>query len=254
MSISPKTADISTILRNSQLDLQVKRETLSGLPGERISMLFSSITASTFATPGLPLSVENRSLLTGRIQTMNHLKRTLVYPNKEIKTGYFLNNMTPGKGLFIFDNRQTYQGDLSNNTLSGKGKLTYPNGSIYEGDFLNNSETGQGKLTHPDGRTYTGSFLNNTKHGKGRLTYSNGRIYEGDFLNNEPTGQGKLTGPNERSKEGLFENGKLIRGILTYPYLNASSEREGVHEEFYERSAQGMGIRRAVPQGLSDED
>ena len=52
---------------------------------------------------------------------------------QSIYEGYFLNNMTHGKGRSIRSNGEYYEGEFLANSYHGQGIRKYSNGNVYQG-------------------------------------------------------------------------------------------------------------------------
>lgn len=147
------------------------------------------------------------------------------YPNGDIYTGEFKNNLANGKGTLKSANGSIYKGPFKNGFSHGYGMKIYNNGCEYIGNFKEGLRDGNGLITLLDGMKYSGQFKNDLLHGFGELKFANGTYYKGQFIDNKRHGSGKLYDNNDKLLfDGTWHDNSAINGIL---YFNDKISYQG---------------------------
>jgi hypothetical protein len=131
-----------------------------------------------------------------------------------------------GSGRVIYENKEIYEGDFVDGVRIGKGSYTYENGDFYSGGFDENRKHGLGQLeyrrksaeadTESQPCSYHGYFANGAKHGQGTFRYSNGDIYSGEWSKGKKHGQGTYIFKLDGSRfigdwvDGAFVSGQWL--------------------------------------------
>jgi len=158
---------------------------------------------------------------------MDHLQRTLAYPDGRIYTGQVSLSVT---GLFVphgygtdkRPNGETYTGSFFNGKKHGQGtRYDSTTQRTYRGGFVNDEEEGYATVTRPGAyggrRDYVGYMCRGVRHGWGRQTQMNlaGEVtaWEGQWYMDVLTGMVSVTqsayGTSNIKYEGVYINGRL---------------------------------------------
>ncbi|EKG05282.1 hypothetical protein TCSYLVIO_003647 [Trypanosoma cruzi] len=157
----------------------------------------------------------------------------------DVYTGNFYWNMRHGHGTFCskVEKHPTgvriYDGEWNMDERQGIGSIQWCNGDTYNGPFLRGRPHGEmGSYNFADGRVYKGEYRHGVRHGIGRLTQKNGEYYEGEFKDGAMTGMGKgWYAGGKRVYEGTWENGKKVRGKLTFEGSKRMYNGDWKHEK-----------------------
>lgn len=121
----------------------------------------------------------------------------MVFSNKDLYVGRFVENKFYGDGAYLFSNGNKYDGEFVDGKFNGLGSFYFANGDSYIGEFKEGEICGDGTLTiYEKGKpiSITANWPgNNIFPAKGSILFSNGDIYEGELVNGIPTRNGKWT-------------------------------------------------------------
>ena len=126
--------------------------------------------------------------------------------------GNFKNGKKNGKGKIIYKDKGIYEGDFVDDEITGTGTYTWINNNQYTGTFLNGEMHGKGKYKWNNGSEYEGEYYRNKREGYGKLKYKNGLSFRGDFKNGKPEGIGTMEYKGKQF-EGEFRNGHFVGDI-----------------------------------------
>lgn len=100
-------------------------------------------------------------------------KAKVTYPNGDIFTGSFVNNLKNGEGSYVYnETKAKYCGMWKDGMKEGTGKFEYPDGSLYQGNWSENKRNGKGSYYFPNGDVYCGNWKDGIKHDFGTYIYS----------------------------------------------------------------------------------
>ena len=158
-----------------------------------------------------------------------------------------------GLGEMIYRDRIIYEGNWLNGAKNGSGKEIFDSGIVYEGEWENDVKHGEGILTKKDGSVFNEKWENGnlvSSLGNGSITitinplsdilsgykYSSG-IYNGEIINNKPNGKGSFSviGSHGRSK---------IRKYYIGDWLNGQPNGYGTVDIEYQDEEDGLRKRR----------
>ena len=134
---------------------------------------------------------------------------------RSIYSGYYVDSIPKGFGIYIQDNVTTVGNDWSKNHLNGVGIQIFGHYIYYQGEFIKSVKEGVGLYHWTDGTICFGEWSDDKMNGYGGIKYSNNNIYIGEFKNNIIDGWGEFLWHDNKYYCGEYKNG-LKHGFGIY--------------------------------------
>lgn len=148
---------------------------------------------------------------------------TLYFPNGDVYTGNWVDNIMQGKGQYRSSEGRIYEGYFVKGLFGSDGRLLYPTGEYYEGQVSRMHPHGSGRIKYTDGSSYEGMFDMGERDGYGTMRYVNGDIYEGEWDDGLRDGYGKMA---------YFGRGERYEGFWSADMRNGKGTLIGKHGVF----------------------
>jgi len=135
-------------------------------------------------------------------------KGIILYHNKRVYEGNWIDGKRSGEGFEIFENGNKYEGQYREGKAHGQGIYYWKSGEVYDGEWNHGLKEGNGAWKGNLGETYIGEWKKSKPHGFGAYKWKNGDKYEGEFVKGLKDGQGTEFFKNGDIYTGQFINGK----------------------------------------------